>query len=108
MSPPKPEPKPEPRNLSEALFPVAAAPTPPAQLSQVEQRLVALTTELFDKVLLEVRKDDWLAAGGPAKIPEFPRSTLAQIVTAHRIALACAIEIEKPLRELRDQLEGKP
>lgn len=108
MAPPTTEPAPGPRNLTEALFPRAAPPTPPAQLSQVEQRLVALASELFDKILLEVRKDDWLAVGGPVVVPEFPRTTLAQMVTAHRIALACAVEIEKPLRELRDQLEGKP
>lgn len=108
MSAAKPETKPTPpRNLTEALFSKMPAATPPEQLSQIESRLVRLTGELLPGVVLQVRCDAWDAVGGPSVTPMLPRITLDQIVTAHRIALACAIEIEKPLRELRDKIEGK-
>lgn len=96
-----------PGNLTDALFRQAPRPTPPAQLSEIESRLVRLSVDLMPGVLMEVRKDDWLAVGGPSAVPEFPRCTLVQLVTAHRISLACAVEIEKPLREVRDHLETR-
>lgn len=88
-------PAPSPR-FSDLLFRIES--TPVYQLTDIETRLLTIARELFSGLLITVRIED---SPGCA---DLGRTTPAQSVRAAALAFAAAVEIEKPLRDIRDAL----
>lgn len=79
--------------LTKRLFRLAAVPA--SALSDVEIRVLRLTTELLHTYMLALRVD-----GG-----ELKPLTEDIAVRAVQLAFMSAMEIEKPLRDLRERIE---
>lgn len=86
---------------------LAVGATPDAALTPLETRLLKLTAELFINcvVCAQISKSmadpERAASGRPVPVD------VDLIATGARFALVAAVEIEQPLRELRDKLEGR-
>lgn len=85
---------------------MAIGATPDHALTPIEQRLLKLTAELFTCGLTCAQMRGMAAAGWLPGQPT-PPITAEVVGEAARFALAAAVEIEQPLRELRDKLEGR-
>jgi len=84
---------------------LAVGATPDGALTPRELRLLKLVSELFINGMLCAQ----IAKGMAKERPDGqPVPVNAEIVAeGARFALAAAVEIEQPLRELRDKLEGR-
>lgn len=97
------EPPAPPRKFSEALF--CASVTPPAQLTAIECRLLAIAGDLFQRTALLIRIMDAVDAGTDPNQPGIMKPlTEAQAGRAAKLSLVAAIELEQPLREIRNKL----
>lgn len=86
-------------SFSQLLF--AIAETPPSELTDLERRLLAITKELYVNTLVMVRVEAAARADLDAPIPP---ATDGQVARAARLAFVAAVEIERPLRDIRDAL----
>lgn len=84
--------------FSQLLFAVAS--TPPSELTDLERRLLAITKELYVNTLVFVQVE---AARADPDAP-IPPATDGQVARAARLAFVAAVELEKPLRDIRDAL----
>jgi hypothetical protein len=87
--------------LAKALFRWAS--TPPAQLTDLEKRLISVTIEFMTEALRQVRCDL-----GPGRfiqsLAEMRPLSAETFAAAARLSLAAASEIEPMLRALRDRI----
>jgi hypothetical protein len=85
---------------------LAVGATPDAALTPLETRLLKLTAELFMNCVFCAQISKTMA--DPSRPTGQPVPIDPDIIgTGARFALAAAVEIEQPLRELRDKLEGR-
>lgn len=73
-----------------------------ARLAPVEERLLALAKSFFFDGVLFARANRIEASGRPIDCTPIDGGIIAE---GARFALAAAIEIEAPLREIRDRME---
>lgn len=90
------------RSLTERLK--AEAATPLHRLSATEERLLAIAKTIFIDCVLCARMNRVEKTGEP-----MDRCLVTEAIAAEgaRYALAAAIEVEAPLRELRERMEGR-
>lgn len=88
------------RKFSDALF---GAQAPPAQLTAIECRLLAIAGDLIPRTALLLRNLEALANGVDlnGKLPPLSEEQVARVA---KLSLVAAIELEQPLREMRDKL----
>lgn len=89
------------RNLTERLK--TEAVTPAHRLSPIEERLLLIAKTIFIDCVICVRANQVEKTGEPVDRIPVSEAISAQ---AARLALAAAVEMEKPLREVRDRLEA--
>lgn len=75
--------------------------TPAASLSEVELRLIRIANELMIGLAIQVRYEGCTDGQNPAPL------TPAIVGRVAELAIAAAIAMEKPLRDIRDELEGR-
>lgn len=73
-----------------------------SRLAPVEERLLAIAKALFVDGVLLARANRIEASGRPIDCTPIDGAIIAE---GARLALAAAIEIEAPLREIRDRME---
>lgn len=76
--------------------------TPSNRLSPVEERLLAIARFFFVDCVLSARANRIEASGRPIDCTPIDKATIAN---GARLALAAAVEIEAPLREIRERVE---
>jgi hypothetical protein len=77
------------------------AATAPGQLTDMESRLVKLTVEFLREVLIVVRCE------GAKELSDVRPVDPSALAEAARLAFACAVEVEQPLREIRSRMEAR-
>lgn len=78
------------------------AQVPPGRLSPLEERLLAIARLFFFDCAVFARASRIEATGEPIdRVPVTP----AIIAEGARLAIAAAIEVEAPLREIRERVE---
>lgn len=90
------------RSLTERLK--AETGTPPYRLSATEERLLAIAKTVFIECVLCARMNLVEKTGEP-----MDRCLVTEAIAAEgaRYALAAAVEVEGPLREVRERMEGR-
>lgn len=90
----------KPNRLAQALL-ARGASTPVDRLSPMERRLLDIAMPFFSLIAIQLRV-------GPGGHDELPPLTQDIAVRAASFALACAVEVERPLRDVRDALNLQP
>jgi len=92
--------------FSDALFD-AIAKTATTDLSRVELRILTLASKLIHDAAMQQRFNV-MALAPPGEAPKLPVLTPEMFADAVLSAVRAAIEIEKPLRDMRDALSEEP